>query len=183
MQRCAKEYAPMGRFVHVRRLSACLLGILAFLSAGLLSGQAPSGAIRERCTGDVELPIQVRVIPEDTPHPGAALRVRVLVEAKRPFSETAIRVLPPADVPVRSGRTADLGPLAVGRPVHHEFTIVIPAHGQRRTVDVVVRATSDEGLTIEQGATLNVSFDDEPSRVVTEEDGTKVREVPARRIQ
>jgi hypothetical protein len=173
----------MGLFIHMRRLSACLLGITALLAAVLLSGQAPSGAARERCTGDVELPIQVRVIPEETPHPGAALRVRVEVETKRPFSETAIRVLAPADVPVMAGRTAELGPLAVGRPVHHEFTIVVPAHGQRRTVDVIVRAASDEGLTIEQGATLNVSFQDEPSRLVTEVDGTQVREVPARRIQ
>lgn len=173
----------MGLFIHQRRLSTCLLGISAFWAAVLLSGQAPSGTARERCTGDVELPIQVRIVPEGTPHPGAALRVRVEVEGKRPFSETAIRVLPPADVPVTAGRTADLGPLAVGRPVEHQFTIVIPAHGQRRTVDVIVRAASDEGFTIEQGATLNVSFQDEPSRLVTEEDGTQVREVPARRIQ
>jgi len=153
------------------------------MTALLLSGQVPSRAAREECTGDVELPIHVRVIPEDTPHPGAALRVRVEVEAERPFSESTVRVLPPADVSVRSGRTADLGPLAVGRPRQHEFIIVVPAHGQRRTVDVMVRVASDDGLTIEQGATLNLSFQDEPSRVVTEEDGTQVREVPARRIQ
>jgi hypothetical protein len=173
----------MGIFVQLRRISAWLLGISAFMAALLLSGNAPSGRARERCTVDIQLPITVRVLPEDTPHPGAALRVRVEVEAKRPFSEATVSVLAPADVPVMSGKRGDLGPLAVGRPAEHTFTIVVPPHGQRRTVDVKVRAALDDGFTIEQGATLNLSFEDEPSRVVTEKDGTKVREVPARRIQ
>ena len=168
---------------HTRPLSAWFLGLAAVVAALVVSGEAPLGRARERCTGDVELPIHVRVVAAETPHPGAALRVRVDVEALRPFADASISVLAPADVPVTAGRQRHLGPLAVGRPVEHEFTIVVPAHGQRRTVDVHVRAGSDDGFTIEQGATLNLSFEEEPSRVVADQNGTRVREVLARRIQ
>ena len=173
----------MGPSVHLRRLSAYLLGISALWAALLLSGNAPAGSRRERCTGDIQLPLVVRVVPEDTPHPGAALRVRVEVEALRPFSEVSVTVLPPADVQVTAGRARALGPLGEHQHAEHEFAIVVPAHGQRRTVDVKVNASSDDGLSIEQGATLNLSFEDEPSRIVTDQNGVQVREIPARRIQ
>ena len=173
----------MGRFVPFPRTSAWLFGLSAFAAAFLLSGHSPMGSEREHCTGDVQLPITVRVIPEGTPHPGAALRVRVDVEALRSFGDATVSVLAPADVPVTTGRRGELGPLAEHRPVSHAFTIVVPAHGQRRTVDVKVRAESDDGFAIEQGATLNLSFEDEPGRVVTDQNGTQIREVPARRIQ
>lgn len=173
----------MGLTFHSRPLSAWFLGLAAVMAALVVSGEAPMGGPRERCAGDVELPIHVRVVAVETPHPGAALRVRVDVEALRPFGDASISVLAPADVPVTAGRRKDLGPLAVGRPVQHEFTILVPAHGQRRTVDVHVRAGSDDGFTIEQGATLNLSFEDEPSRVVADQNGAPVREVLARRIQ
>jgi hypothetical protein len=178
----------MGRIVPFPRTSAWRLGLSAFaaallLSALLLSGHSPMGREREQCTGDVQLPITVRVIPEETPHPGAALRVRVEVEALRSFGDATVSVLAPADVPVTAGGRGELGPLAEHRPVSHAFTIVVPAHGERRTVDVKVRAQSDDGFAIEQGATLNLSFEDEPGRVVTDQNGTRIREVPARRIQ
>jgi len=173
----------MDSFLPFRRTGAWLLGLCAVGAALLLSGHTPTGITRERCTGDVQLPITVRVFPEDTPHPGAAVRVRVEVEALRPFGDASISVLSPADVPVTAGQTRDLGPLAEHRPVTHEFTVVVPTHGQRRTVDVTVHAASDDGFAVEQGATLNLSFENEPSRVVTDQNGTPVREVPARRIQ
>jgi hypothetical protein len=169
--------------VRLRRRGAWLLGISALMAAFVLSGNVPSDGARERCTSDVQLPITVRVLPEETPHPGAALRVRVEIEALRPFGEASVTVLAPGDVPVTAGRTRDLGPLAEHRPVEHEFAIIVPAHGQRRTVDVTVRAATDDGLTVVQGATLNLSFEDEPSRVVVDQNGAQVREVPARRIQ
>jgi hypothetical protein len=173
----------MGFLIHSRPMSAWFLGIAAVMAAVLVSGETPMGRARERCTGDVELPIHVRLVPVQTPHPGALLQVRVEVEALRPFSEASITVRAPADVPVTAGQHRELGPLTEGRSFEHEFTILVPAHGQRRTVDVHVRAGSDDGFTIDQGATLNLSFEDEPSRVVTDQDGTLVREVPARRIQ
>jgi hypothetical protein len=173
----------MVRFIRLRRKSVRLLVVLGLCSALVVSGQAQNRAAQERCTGDVMLPLSVRVFPVETPHPGAALRVRVEVEAERPFAEVSLRVLAPPDVPVTAGQTRELGELVPQRPVQHEFTIVVPSHGQRRTVDVKVRAALDDGLTFEQGATLNLSFQDEPSRVVTDQSGNRVREVLARRIQ
>lgn len=154
--------------------------VLVLAGPGHTVDRAP--AERERCTSDIQLPLSVRVVPVDTPHPGAALRVRVDIQAMRDFEDATLRVVAPLDVAVAAGWTADLGPLSPHAPRQHEFTVIVPASGAR-TVDVKVAAHLEDGRVFEQGATLILNFEEEASREVTEADGTKVREVLARRIQ
>ena len=164
-----------------RRQNAWLLGISALCCATLLGG-GRSQPSPERCLLDVALPLVVRVLPQGEPHPGAALRVRVEVEAFRDFADADLRILPAPDVALLSTPGRSLGQLNARKPVSEEFTVVVPPHGERRTVDVRVRAVVDDGPVMEQGATLNLSFTEEPSRVVTDANGVLVREVPARRV-
>ena len=168
-----------------RRPGAWLLVISALCCVTLLGGgrsQDLSAASRERCSMDVALPLVVRLLPQGEPRPGAALRVRVEVEAFRDFSDAELRILPTPDVALLSAPRRSLGRLNVRKPVNDEFTVVVPGHGERRTVDVRVRAVVEDGLVMEQGATLNLSFAEEQSRVVTDANGVLVREVPARRV-
>ena len=168
-----------------RRRSAWLLGISALCCVTFLGGGRSEDldtASPERCSIDVALPLVVRVVPQNEPHPGAALRVRVEIEAFRDFADADLRVLPPSDVALLSTPRRSLGQLNARKPISEEFTLVVPPHGERRTVDVRVRAVVDDGPAMEQGATLNLSFAEEPSRVVTDANGVLVREVPAERV-
>ena len=164
---------------------ALFLGVLAALSIVFLAGSRdhdPNATSGDRSSIDVALPLVVRVVPQGEPHPGRALRVRVEIEAFRDFADADLRILPAPDVALSSAPQRSLGKLQARKPVAEEFTVVVPAHGERRTVDVRVRAVVDDGPVMEQGATLNLSFAEEPSRVVTDAKGQQVREVPARRV-
>ena len=171
------SFSPRGNRLWVLGAS-----VLVFLLArpGHTVDRAP--VPRERCTSDIQLPFSISVMPVGTPRPGAALRVRVDIQAVRDFEDATLRVLAPSDVAVTAGRTADLGPLSPHAPRQHEFTFVVPPRGARQTVDVKVAARLEDGRVFEGGATLNLSFEEEASRVVTEADGSTVREVLARRI-
>jgi hypothetical protein len=166
---------PRGLFL------AAMVPVLVLAGPGHTVDRTP--VQRERCTSDIQLPFSIQVVPIETPHPGAALRVRVEVQAVRDFEDATLQVMAPSDVAVSVGRTADLGPLSPRAPRQHEFTLIVPPAGARRNVDVKVRALLEDGRVFEGGATLVLNFQAEASREVTEADGTKVREVLARRIQ
>ncbi|HET9234529.1 MAG TPA: hypothetical protein VFP10_10340, partial [Candidatus Eisenbacteria bacterium] len=115
-----------------RRRGAWLLGISALFCVTLLGGGRSqdlnvNAAYREQCSMDVALPLEVRVLPQGAPHPGAALRVRVEIEAFRDFADADLRILPPPDVSLLSSPRRPLGRLNVRKKVTEEFTVVVPA--------------------------------------------------------
>ena len=166
-----------------RRWSALFLGVSLVCCIVLLAGnRSKDAAPPQRSSIDVALPLEVRLLPLGEPRPGAALRVRVEVEAFRDFADADLVILAPSDVSLLSASRRSLGKLNARKPLGDEFTVVVPPHGERRTVDVRVRAVVDDGPVMEQGTTLNLSFAEEPSRVVTDANGVQVREVLARRV-
>jgi hypothetical protein len=133
------------------------------------------------CSREVSHPLSVRLEPLSPPTPGAALTARVEVTAHRLVDDVEILVRPPAGVSVLAGQSARLGLLRADTPASVTFTIQLPPDETRRTVDVLVRGHVD-GSPVMRGATLNLNFREEPSRLVIRPDGRRVREVPARRI-
>jgi len=139
----------------------------------------PARAVRD--AADVAFPFDVRVTPLDPLRPGRRLRARVEVISRRLLDEVTVSVPRPGPVSPVDNPGARLGLLRAGEMRSAVVTITLPPGRDRRTVDFQVRGEID-GLPLVRGASLNLVYEPEPSRIVVAPDGRRIHEVPARRI-
>ncbi len=132
------------------------------------------------CREDVSPPLEARAVVLDPLAPGARVRVRLEVTAHRLIDGVRIEV-PGGAVRARVPEPA-LGLLRRGETRSQILILILPHDRLRRTVDLRVSGDVD-GLPVTRGATVNLDFDPEPSRLVTAPDGRRIREVPATRIE
>lgn len=168
-----------GKFGFLRVLLPAL--VIAGLVTGGRVDQASDFPTVQGCATDVSHPIQLQVSRLGDLRPGAVVTARVDVTSSIHLDEVTVRVKSPADVRLLSTPAADLGLVRAGEARSHTFSLVAPRGNSRRTVEILVEGRQD-GVLISRGAVLNLSFEDEPSRIVTTPDGRRVREVRARKI-
>jgi hypothetical protein len=160
-------------------LPGCLLAVLVPGSAP--APVSPPWPPATGCAADVGIPLHLRLLPEGTMRPGAPLGVRLEVVADRPVDDLRVGVRAPAAVRVLASPASRWGQARAREVRSGSMTLLVPADGRRRTVDVVVEGTVN-GVRLRRGASLNLLPGREPFRIVTEPDGRRVREVKARRI-
>jgi hypothetical protein len=166
-------------------LVAGFLGILAVRGkpAPPRAAKESAAGLSERrgCLTDISYPIQIMVTALDPIRPGMSIRARVEVLSRMALDDVRIRLAPAPGVGLVGLPDAALGRMQAGENRVHEFTVVTPLGRTRRTVEVRVEGIQD-GVVWSTATTLNLLFDEEPSRLVTAPDGTGILEVPARRI-
>jgi hypothetical protein len=155
--------------------------LLAVAAAGGEPRPAPVVPPPVGCAADLSYPLQVSVVPLGAVRGDSPVAARIEVSSRIPLDDVTVRVVPDAGVRVLATPAADLGLVRAGEARGTDFTVLPAAGAPRRTVEVMVEGTAD-GVRITGGAVLNLVFEPEPDRLVTDPDGETVHEVPARRI-
>ncbi len=162
------------------RLAAFLL-LIAALASLPRRPPVPEPSRSLDCAADLAFPFDVRVVPLDPLRPGKALRARVEVTSRRLLDRVAVTLPGPGSVGPVENPGGRLGLMRAGEMRSAVVTVTLPPGRVRRTLDFRVQAEID-GWPVVRGASLNLVYDAEPSRVVTAPGGRRIREVPARRI-
>lgn len=157
-----------------------ILVILVPLLGGA-PGTEPPVAKETGCLVDVGHPLDLRVVPLGPVTPGATVNARVEFESRVPLDGVTLDVIPPPGVTVLSRPRNRVGTLAAGAAREETLTLIAPRGPGRSTVEVRVEGFAD-GTRITRGAVLNLVFQEEPGRVVTAPDGTRIHEVRAKRV-
>jgi hypothetical protein len=158
-------------------VGACLLGV-----APPADPEDPPAIAADRlCAADAQHPLRIDLVPAGAPRPGERWSVRVRVSAQRLVDDVSLDVRPSAGVTLETPVRESLGLLHSGGVNERVLTFRLPADRTRRTVDIVAVGHID-GMPVARGATLNVNYDPEPSRLVVTADGRRIREVQARRV-
>jgi hypothetical protein len=179
---------PLGTRVWKRpdrfRLTILIVSILLLAASfAALSRRAPDPAPARGLhdAADVAFPFDVRVVPLDPLHPGRALRARVEVTSRRLLDDVTVTVPAPGPVGPVENPGGHLGSMRAGDVRSTVVVLTLPPGRTRRTVDFRVTANID-GWPVVRGASLNVVYEREPSRIVIAPDGRRIHEVTARRI-
>jgi len=170
-----------------RALRILLLGI----APGLLPA-APVGAVPQMpgsnrppvtCGAAIQHPIQVRVEALDVIRRGAAVRLRLTSRSRIGLSQAEARLVSGGGATVLGRPRASLGRVTPQREASAEFTVAVPALGDRFLVEFRVEGEGPAGR-IGRGASFNILPDGPtmPARIVSGSAGQSVAEYLARRM-
>ena len=170
-----------------KTLRILLLGIAPGLLPAAPVGAAPQTPGNHRppvmCEAAVQHPIQVRIEALDAIRRGAAVRLRLTSRSRLGLSEAEARVVSAGGATVLGRPRASLGRVTPQREASAEFTVAVPASGDRFLVEFRVEGEGPTGR-IGRGASFNILPDGPtaPARVVAGSAGQTVAEYPARRM-
>ena len=149
-----------------------------------ISEPVPEPPLRDGvdCAG-VFYPLQVSVEPDGDAAPGAVVSATIRVTAARAMGRVELECSAGDGVELLADPAVSAERIAPGETYERRIVARLPQSSQRRVVEVTVRGWID-GARLERSTIWNlVPAGPELSREVLRADGTRVREVPARRIR
>jgi hypothetical protein len=137
----------------------------------------------ERDCAGVFYPIELTIDPAGQAVAGEIALATIRVRTRRPIGALEIRYLPSPGLTWLSVPYEAIERLSPGQELVRDVTVRLPAGLARRIVEVKVRGWID-GYPMERSAVWNLDpRGPEPSLEVIRPDGSRVREVAARRIR
>jgi hypothetical protein len=147
----------------------------------------PKPALRSAETagdcGGVFYPLEVTIEPEGSAAPGALATATLRVTASRVLGQVELELSPGAGVELLTEPTISVERIAPGEAYERQIVARLPQSLERRIVEITVSGWIN-GARLERSTIWNLlPGGPELSREVLRSDGTRLREVPARRIR
>ena len=134
------------------------------------------------CAG-VFYPLAVTIEPDGHAAPGALATATLRVTAARVLGQVELELSPGAGVELLTEPTISVERIAPGEAYERQIVARVPQSLERRVVEITASGWIN-GARLERSTIWNLlPGGPEPSREVLRADGTRLREVPARRIR